>query len=420
METFALAESQAFNFGKHRNFTDEDIKQALQKDLETSANVFTMPDGTTFDYNNFFDNDLPKDEGNLEKPDTAEDQPVPSIENSNAAQGDTLPGAAQADHEESSVAKGDVTENAVSSEQDSSTVQTTSSTEIPDFGGLKDDSADPLLFNFDGMEDFFAANEHDLPAFDEPVNTMPTLASPFQAPAHCPEPLPFDFSVNGPDSGVNTPQGQMIHHHHQQHLSSHHFPSGRRRSQTVPPDFEPGMSFQRRMGNGTHVPLNRSIHPQQSFPPQGPMRSRPRYGPDHPPMMGLPRSYSITPPSRHPHSGMIVHQPQHEYMGPSRPQSLNPDLRMSLMNRGRDLSPDRGSSRRGTKRQKQHHDRQSTYPGASSLLPIPVQEVDLGTYGLEQVMTGVEFMLRDAVEKVKYGRDEEVERSMTSTHSVTS
>lgn len=131
-------------------------------------------------------------------------------------------------------------------------------------------------------------------------------------------------------------------------------------------------------------------------------------------MMNLPRSYPITPPPRHPNPMMMTHQPRHQFMSTPRPQSLNPDLRMSLMSRGRDLSPDRaggGSGRRPNKRQKQSHDRPSMFPGTTPLpLTMPQQVVDLGAFGMDQAMAGVEFMLRDAVEKVRYGRDEEVER----------
>ena len=83
---------------------------------------------------------------------------------------------------------------------------------------------------------------------------------------------------------------------------------------------------------------------------------------------------------------------------------------MSIMNRGRVLSPDRGSLRRSNKRQKQNHERPVTYPGTTPLLQVAQQDVDLGVFGVEQAMAGVEFMLKEAVEKVRYGRDEEIEK----------
>jgi hypothetical protein len=80
------------------------------------------------------------------------------------------------------------------------------------------------------------------------------------------------------------------------------------------------------------------------------------------------------------------------------------------MNRGRDMSPNR-DNRQASKRQKQSHERQATFPGTAALMHLNMpQEVDLGGYGLDQAMVGVEFMLRDAVEKVRYGRDEKMER----------
>ena len=413
MDSFALANSQSFNLDRHKSFTDDEIKNALQKDLETTASIFTMPDGSTFDYNNFFDNDLPKQaDMKPEKPqsESGDDQALPSIEQSVDTPANQAASSPKPEQEQTSEIKNDATHSLKHGVNEQLNGMT-SSVAIPDFNCLKNDSADPFLFNADGLDDFFSNNDTFLPAFDEqPVNTMPTLASPFQPQAQPPESLSFDFSMGELDKGMAMPPGPPLPNN--QALAPHHFPSGRRRSQTVPPDFEPGMSFQRRMGNGMHVPLNRPAHPQPAFPPAHPMRPRPRYGPEQGHMMGLPRSYPITPPSRQPNPNMIMHHPQqHEFMGPSRPQSLNPDLRMSLMNRGRDLSPDRGGGRRGTKRQKQHHDRQGAFPGAMSMIGMTLgQEVDLGMYGLDQAMTGVEFMLRDAVEKVRYGRDEEVER----------
>lgn len=407
MEAFAVAD-HAFDFGKNLIFTDDEIKQALQKDLDTSSNVFTMADGTVFDFNNFFADDLSRTSTpTIIKPDQVRDQPVASIEIRNDA-ADTAPTVkAEEDIPACPEVQPDAPNDTSATKQET-TAQVSSSTELPDMTGLKNNSTDPLLFNFENMDDFFAMNDQAQHAFDEPPNTMPTLASPFQPPTRGTD-TSFDFSMKTPESSIVVPPPQD-QYSNSQHLLPPGFPMGRRRSQTVPPDFEPGMSFQRRMGNGTQIPINRTPHSQQSYPLPNSMRTRVRYGPEPSHMTTMPRSYPVTPPSRHPNPNVMLHQSQHEYMGPSRPQSLNPDLRMSLMSRGRDLSPNR-DSRRANKRQKQSHDRQVSFPGTAPLMHLSApQDVDLGAYGLDQAMVGVEFMLRDAMEKLRYGRNEELER----------
>jgi hypothetical protein len=48
-----------------------------------------------------------------------------------------------------------------------------------------------------------------------------------------------------------------------------------------------------------------------------------------------------------------------------------------------------------------------TCPGPVS---TEIQQQDLSTFGVEQAIVGVEFMLKEAMEKAKYGKADELER----------
>jgi hypothetical protein len=396
MESFVMADTN-FDFIKHLTFTDEEIKQALQKGLESPTSPFTMPDGASFDYSSFFEEEQKEARNDGANIKNEEDQPMPSIEST-----ETAVDAPVSTQVEDAAEQSNQTATApVQSVQNDHLPSTSLGAEVPLMTGLKDDSADPLLFNLDSFDDLFTSNDHSMTQFEE-VNPMPALASPFQIPEQRADAMP-DFPMHNQNARqMLPPQPHMIGNGR---LAAHHFPTGRRRSQTLPPDFEPGISFQRRMTNGMPIPQGRLMHPHtahQSFPPHphNAMRGHGRFGPEaH--MMGMPHSYPVTPPPRHPTPMMM----QHDYINASRPRSLNPDLRMSLMSRPQDASPYRG---RCVKRQKQSHDR--SVPTSGPLPHLRSQDVDFGGFGMDQAMAAVEFLLRDTAEKAKYARDDEVER----------
>jgi hypothetical protein len=402
MGSFTMADNN-FNFLKHQIFTEEEIKQALQKGLENPTSPFTRPDGTSFDYSTFFGEDPKEAPNNTTNLKNEEDQPVQSIEEADPAA--DIPGTTQADvildhHNDENMT---ATTQAVQNGQPTGS----SGTEMTAITGLKNGSAGPLLFNMDNFDDLFVTNDQTRPPFGDNY-PMQTLASPFQLPDQRADAI-TDFTLHNPIAGrMHTPTPNMAGHNR---LAAHHFPTGRRRSQTVPPDFEPGMPFQRRVGNGVPVPHNRPMYPhipRQSFPlPQHNgihgCRMNGGYGPEAQ-MIGMPRSYPITPPPRHSNS-MMMHFDGNGYATASRPQPLNPEIRMSLLSHTRDISPDRG---RRVKRQKQNHDRPMP-----PIVPIPgfmPMDNEFGAYGMDQAMAAVEFLLRDTAEKVRYGREEEIEK----------
>jgi hypothetical protein len=131
--------------------------------------------------------------------------------------------------------------------------------------GLKVESVDPPLFTtVSDFDDVFTLNDPPMQAIEHRLspqqNAISTLASPFHPQQHEP---PVHFQTH---QQPNQPQDHLsadatpsfcIQHNPAiaQHplVAEHTFFNGRRRSQSVPPDMDVGMSFQRRLDCGNAV-----------------------------------------------------------------------------------------------------------------------------------------------------------------------
>lgn len=398
--SFAITDPSFFDFQRH--FSEQEIAEALRKDSGNSpVSPFTTTMlGSGFDFGALFG-----DAGEEGVVKNEEDLPVPSIEGV-----ETSPTqSANADvggSQEDKMLQPVVTPRSVQNNH----MPPVTSAEEQAAMGLKHESTDPLLYSMDDF-DLFSNSDTTMQGFDSslsvPSDRLPLLASPFQFPSQTQMDTISDLPMPMPNNRQNTfsHQGST---QDRKHLAPQQFNTGRRRSQTAPPEFGHGMmapGFRRQTNGG---PPGRPMPPShvthQSFPQHHPsmenMRPRrpdPRF---HPGMMTRP--YPITPPR---HANIML---QHDNFLPTRPQSLEPGMRQNVSSQMRsEVSPDRG---RRIKRQKPNHERLAVLQDNGA--------VDFAAWGMDQTLGVVECLLRDAVDKVRYGKDEEIERYVIPMASV--
>jgi hypothetical protein len=155
----------------------------------------------------------------------------------------------------------------LSSSQSSDPMPITHSIDINSIG-LKADSGDPPLFStVSNYDNPFTVNDTPMQQIEIRLsphqNTTTTFANLFHQSHHQVE-TQYHQSPHGPYTQSSVPDAAFGVHHNSaiaDHpmVAEHMFANGRRRSQSVPPGLEAGMSFQRRFISGNAVGISKPI-----------------------------------------------------------------------------------------------------------------------------------------------------------------
>ncbi|KIW00267.1 uncharacterized protein PV09_08157 [Verruconis gallopava] len=405
MDSFAFNDA-SFGLGKHYGFADEVTTQALQTSSENVTSPLTSSDTATFNYNVFFGEDAFKDGSyNTSETKIEKDQPLKSIEDEIEAAASVATSGDQNDRGHSTTA---VTTSLSGCDE----TQSSSVTAIFSESGMKDGSIDTTMYIPTGIEAIFEEKSY-IETELEDVGGFPQLDGPFLQP---------NQQLNGMPGTITQIQQKLFHSvtpESTSHLQLPEMAYNRRRSQTVPPEFDSGTYFQRPTCTGRNIsqgrysqrPFGQSV---SSLPNQNVVFSNRinRRFPDDPIQTSAPRSHPVTSPPCQTASTTV----QQEFIPTaSRPQSLDPEVRLSLLRRTRDMSPDRS---RKIKRQKQN--RTIIPPAVHTYVQSLSPNVDMASYGINQAMTAVEFLLRDMAEKIKYAKDEEIEKERSQARAFNS